>query len=394
MNNQAEQGAVAADPATRPQIGFGARVHKSPYFESTRRWGCKAYSVYNHMYMPLYYESPEADFWRLVEHVTLWDVGVERQVQISGPDAHRFVQYLTPRNLSNIAVGQCKYVLLTDENGGLVNDPVLLRIAEDRFWLSISDSDVLLWAKGASLGAGFDVKIDMPDVAPLQVQGPKSWPLMRDLFGEWIDDLKYFWSREAELNGIPVVISRTGWSGERGYEIYLLDSSRGDDLWEAIMAAGARYDIGPAAPSTIRRIEAGMLSYGGDAGLSENPFELGFDRLVDLEQEADFIGKEALKRIKAAGITRKMVGLILGGDPLSSSNEHPLEVRTSDGETVGRLPTCVYSPRLEQNIGMAIVALASSETGTPLTVVTPDGERPAEVAPLPFHDPKKKLASG
>ena len=211
-------------------VGIFARVRRSPYFEATRRWGCTAYSTYNHMYLPLYYESLEADFWRLVEHVSLWDVAVQRQVEITGPDAARLAQLLTPRNLSSCAVGQCKYVLITDENGGLINDPVLLRLGENRFWLSLSDSDVLLWAKALALGTGMDVTVSEPDVSPLQLQGPKSADVMRDLFGAWIDELKYFWLRETELNGIPLVVSRTGWSSERGYEIFLRDSARGDEL--------------------------------------------------------------------------------------------------------------------------------------------------------------------
>ncbi len=381
------------DPSVQPAITFGPRVRKSPFFSATRRYGCKAYSVYNHTYMPLYYESPEADFWRLVRDVTLWDVACQRQVEITGPDATRFTQLLTPRNLSNCAVGQCKYLLIADEDGGIVNDPVLLRLAEDRFWLSLSDSDVLLWAKGVARHAGLDVSLREPDVSPLQVQGPKSAALMRDLFGAWIDELRYFWCRETELDGIPLVVSRTGWSSERGYEVYLSDGAQGDRLWEMIMAAGRPHDIAPGAPSGIRRIEGAMLSYGADMTLAENPFELGFGRLVDLDMDADYIGKAALRRIAAEGAARRLVGLEIGGPPLSAGNEEPWPLRAGSA-AVGRLTSCVHSPRLEKNIGLAIVAVAHAEEGGRLEVETPGGALEATVVPTPFYDPKKTLAAG
>ncbi len=377
-------------PLQPPSAILSSRIRKSPYFEATLRYGCKAYTIYNHMFMPLYYESPVADFWRLVNDVTLWDVAGERQVEITGPDAARFTQLLTPRNLSSCAVGQCKYVLITDENGGLINDPVLLRLAENHFWLSLADSDVLLWAKGVASHAGMDVTVREPDVSPLQVQGPKSAALMTSLFGDWIEELRYFWFREAELDGIPVVVSRTGWSNERGYEIFLRDGTLGDQLWEAVMTAGRAHDIAPGAPSQIRRIEAGLLSYGADATLEENPFELGLGRLVDLEMPADFVGKAALRRIGDEGVKRRLVGLELQAPPLAASNQEPWPV-LAGGACQGRLTSCVYSPRLEKNIAMAIVANEHAELGNRVTVESPAGGLDATVSPMPFYDPKKNL---
>ena len=381
------------EPSVQPAISFGSRVRKSPFFAATRRHGCKAYTIYNHTYLPVYYESPEADFWRLVRDVTLWDVACQRQVEIAGPDAARFVQLLTPRNLSTCAVGQCKYVLITDENGGIVNDPILLRLGEDRFWLSLSDSDVLLWAKGVARHAGLDVTLGEPDVSPLQVQGPKSAAVMRDLFGAWIDELRYFWCRETELDGIPLVVSRTGWSSERGYEVYLRDGAHGERLWEMIMAAGRPHGIAPGAPSTIRRIEGAMLSYGADMTLAENPFELGLGRLVDLDMEADYVGKAALRRIAAEEPSRRLIGLELDGPALPAGNEEPWPLRAADA-AVGRLTSCVHSPRLDKNIGLGIATLAHAEEGSRLQVETPDGPRGATVVPTPFYDPKKALATG
>ena len=275
---------------TRQKLGFGTQIRKSPYFDATVRWGAKAFSVYNHMYIPRDFGDPERNFWNLVTTAILCDVAVERQVEITGADALRFTQMLTPRDLSSMAVGQCKYVLITNAEGGILNDPILLRLAKDRFWLSLADSDILLWAQGLAVHSGMDVAIREPDVSPLQLQGPKSRDIMQSLFGDGILDLRYFWLREMELDGIPLVVSRTGWSSELGYELYLQDSSRGDELWERIMAAGAPYGLQPGHTSTIRRIEAGMLSYHADMDAGTNPYELGLGRLVDLDTDRRLLG--------------------------------------------------------------------------------------------------------
>ncbi len=373
-----------------PLIQFGPRVRKSPFFAATRRYGFNAYTTYNHMYMPLYYEDPVTDYWRLINDVTLWDVACQRQVEITGADAERFVQLLTPRNLSKCKVSQCKYVLITNEHGGIINDPVLLRLGENHFWLSLADSDVLLWAQGVALNSGMDVNIAEPDVSPIQVQGPKSMLVMAALFGDWINELRYFWLKEIDLRGMPLVVSRTGWSGELGYEIYLRDGRYGDLLWEAVMEAGKPYNIGLGAPSQIRRMEAGLLSYGSDMTTNENPFEIGFEKYVDLEQQVDFIGKDSLRRIKAEGIKRRLVGLEIDGPPLKEGNEHPWTV-FHDGRPTGKLSSCVYSPRLDKNISIAIVASKNSHEGTGLEVETTEGKRRATVVSFPFYDPEKNI---
>uniref|UniRef100_UPI00261C85BA glycine cleavage T C-terminal barrel domain-containing protein n=1 Tax=Pelagibius sp. TaxID=1931238 RepID=UPI00261C85BA len=346
-------------------------------------YGCKAYSVYNHMYMPLYYQSPEADYWHLVNGVTLWDVAVERQVEIVGPDAARFVQLLSPRDLSNCAVGQCKYVMMTDEKGGILNDPVLLKLAEDRFWLSLADSDVLLWAKGVAYGGGYDVAIFEPDVSPLQLQGPLAAKVGEALFGSALNDLKYFWFGEFKLEGMPLVVSRTGWSGERGYEIYLQNSADGDRLWEIIMEAGQPHGIAPATPSAIRRIEGGLLSYGADMTLENNPYEMNLGRLVDLEQEADFIGKAALAEIKQQGVAQRLVGLKVEGGPAVVPGLERAPI-TQEGQPAGRITSSVYSPNLEQVLALALVRTESSAEGTQLVVESETGDLGATVAALPF----------
>ena len=380
-------------PPTKKTFGFGTQIRKSPFFDSTVRWGATDFSVYNHMYIPRSFGDPEQNFWNLVNDAILCDVAVERQVEITGPDAAQFTQLLTPRNLSECAVGQCKYVLITNAEGGIINDPVLLRLAQDRFWLSLADSDVLLWAQGVATHAGLDVKISEPDVSPLQLQGPKSGDIMEALFGTGIRDLKYYWLEHFELDDIPLVISRTGWSSELGYEIYLLDGALGGQLWEKIMAVGEPLGLKPGHTSSIRRIEGGMLSYHADMDADTNPFELGLDRLVDLDMPADFIGKSALQTLKQMGITRSQVGLVIEGDPLSGPNTEFWPV-TAGERTIGKVTSAVYSPRLKQNIALAMISVDSAEVGTACGVQTPSEARAAMVVPKPFYDPKKRITSG
>ena len=372
-------------------FGFGTQIRKSPYFEATLRWGAAGFSVYNHMYIPRDFGDPEQNFWNLVNSATLSDVAVERQVEITGPDAAKFVQMLTPRNLSNCAVGQCKYVLITNAQGGILNDPILLRLAENHFWLSLADSDILLWAQGVAVTSGMDVEICEPDVSPLQLQGPKSGEIMQSLFGDKINELRYYWFADFELDGMPLIISRTGWSSELGYEIYLRDGSRGDELWERLMEAGQSYGLQPGHTSAIRRIEGGMLSYHADMDSHTNPFELGLDRLVDLDMEADFIGKAALTKIAEQGVSRKQVGIEIGGEPLTGANNEfwPIIVGS---EQVGTVTSAIYSPRLQANIALAIVSIDYSMEGTEAEIVTPFGQRSVRVVPKPFYDPKKSLA--
>ncbi|MFV1464995.1 MULTISPECIES: glycine cleavage T C-terminal barrel domain-containing protein [unclassified Phaeobacter] len=373
-------------------FGFGTQIRKSPYFDATLRWGAQGFSVYNHMYIPRDFGDPEQNFWNLVNDAILCDVAVERQVEITGPDAAKFTQMLTCRDLSKMAVGQCKYILITNADGGILNDPVLLRLAENHFWISLADSDILLWAQGVAVNSGLDVTIGEPDVSPLQLQGPKSGEIMRALFGDGIMDLRYYWLREVELNGIPLIVSRTGWSSELGYEIYLRDGSKGDLLWETIMAAGLEFGLKPGHTSSIRRIEGGMLSYHADADMGTNPFELGFDRLVNLDMEADFIGKAALRRIRDEGVSRKQIGLIIDGDPLAGPNTTFWDIN-SGGEAIGKVTSAVYSPRLEQNIALAMVSAEHANIGAQVEVVTKSGPVRATICERPFYDPKKQIAA-
>ena len=373
-------------------FGFGTQIRKSPYFDATVRWGAQGFSVYNHMYIPRDFGDPEQNFWNLVDQAILCDVAVERQVEITGPDAAKFTQMLTCRDLSKMAVGQCKYILITNADGGILNDPILLRLAENHFWISLADSDILLWAQGVAVHSGLNVQIKEPDVSPLQLQGPNSGLIMQELFGDSITDLKYYWLRELELDGIPLVVSRTGWSSELGYELYLRDGSKGDQLWELIMAAGASHGLKPGHTSSIRRIEGGMLSYHADADIDTNPFELGFDRLVNLDMDAEFIGKAALRKIKQEGPMRKQVGLVLDCAPLTGPNTTFWAIQ-QDGTTIGKVTSAVYSPRLKQNIALAMVATNAAIMGAKVEVLTNSGAVKATMVERPFYDPKKQIAA-
>ena len=377
---------------TDKNFGFGTQIRKSPFFDATVRWGATGFSVYNHMYIPRDFGDPEKNFWNLVNDAILCDVAVERQVEITGPDAFQFIQLLTPRDLSKLSIGQCKYVLITNEKGGILNDPVLLRLDENHFWLSLSDSDILLWAQGVAVNSGLNVSINEPDVSPLQLQGPKSREIMVKLFGESIRDLKYYWLKELKLDGIPLVVSRTGWSTELGYELFLRDGTQGDRLWEMIMMAGNEYGLQPGHTSSIRRIEGGMLSYHADADIHTNPFEVGLERLVSLDSEINFIGKKALTEIYKNGVKRQQIGMEIEGDSFKGPNTVFWQV-FCDNKIVGKVTSAVFSPRLEKNIALAMVDKNFTEIGLKLSVEINGVLRDAIIVEKPFFDPKKALPS-
>jgi aminomethyltransferase len=344
------------------------------------------------MYIPRDFGDPVQNFWNLVNDAILCDVAVERQVEITGPDAARFTQFLSCRDLSSCEVGQCKYVLITDQDGGIINDPILLKLGENHFWLSIGDSDVLLWAKGVAATSGMDVQVREPDVSPLQLQGPKSRDILRAAFGDAPTELKYYRFMEYDWDGVPLIISRTGWSSELGYEIFLRDGAHGDRLWDYLMEIGGPMGLHPGHTSSIRRIEAAMLSYHADMTLRNNPFELGMDRLVDLDMDADFVSKDALTRIKRDGVSQRQIGLEFDGPPIVGSNDEFWSIRR-DGVDVGYVTSAVYSPRLERNIALALVGAEHADIGTEAVMDMAGEQRGCQVVPKPFYDPKKTLAA-
>ncbi len=361
--------------------GLNPRIKKSPFFEKAVEYGATEFHPYNGMWMPVGYDSPVNEYWNVLERASLWDVGVQKCVEIAGPDAEAFMQLLTPRDITTIEPGRCAYVFLTNQDGGVLNDPVMLRIAEDRFWLSTADSDMYLWAKGVSAFSGHEVEIATPHVYPMQLQGPRSAEIMVDVFGEEILDLRYYWWMRSSVDGIDVVISRTGYSSELGYEVYLLGEARGGELWEILMTAGKPYGISPGSPNRIRRIEGGVLDYASDITPDENPLELGLDRLI--AWDTDFLGKAALEKVRDEGVRRRLIGLFLDGPALQKNNEHRWPV-TSAGTKVGFVTNAVHSPRLDRNIAFAMIGVPFDANDTVLTVETVEGARSAERTTLPF----------
>ena len=370
----------------------GARIRRTPYFEATQKHHPQGFTVYNHMYFPIRFGTFEDEFDALLNQVTLWDVAVERCLEISGPDGFEFAQLLTPRDLSKCAVGQAKYVLICDSDGGIINDPVLTRMDEDTFWFALASSDALLFARGLKNAyPDLDVTIREAEVAPLQIQGPKSKDLMIDLLGEEIAELRYYYWTRGEIAGAPVVITRTGWTSEVGYEVYLTDTSRGTEVYDAIMEAGARHGLRPTGPSDIRRIEGAIFNWGADMTFENNAFELGLERLIDFDlEDSAAISIAAYRRIRQHGVSNKINGVVFDGDPFPGLNNTKWPVLVA-GRIVGNVTSAIYSPRLAANIGYAWLPIGLSEPGQTVQTETEWGVRQATVKPMPFVDPQKKI---
>ncbi len=364
------------------KIAIGCNVRKSPYFDATVADGAASFSVYNHMFAPAHFGDPEREYQALLDNVVMWDVACERQVELAGPDAEQLIRYLTPREITGTAIGQGRYVPICDYDGNLINDPVLLKLADDCFWLSIADSDILLWAGAIAAERGLDVRVTEPDASPLGVQGPRADDVVADLFGDWVRELKYFWFRETELDGIPILLARSGWSKQGGFELYLRDAGRGTDLYNRVKEAGAPYGIGPGAPSDVERVESGLLSYGSDARSGVNPFEAGLGAFVDLDRDDNFAGKAALQRIVNEGVRRRRVGFVIGGERISGISERYAVHLGPD--VVGTVTEAVYSPRLEKNVAVGMLAAEVSDDEQQLETDFGDGRRSASVATLPF----------
>ncbi len=369
--------------------GLNPRIKKSPFFASSIKYGATEFHPYNGMWMPVGYDTPVNEYWNTIERAGLWDVAVQRCVQIQGPDAEAFTNLLTTRDVSKVKVGQCRYTLLTNQEGGILNDPVMLRIAEDCFWLSTADADMYLWAKGVSAFSGHNVEVSTPHVYPLQIQGPLSPRIVSAVFGDDILDLRYYHWMHASVDGIEVVISRTGFSSEVGFEVYLLGTERGDELFEKIMAAGKPIGLAPGSPNRIRRIEGGVLDYGSDMTPAENPLEMGMERLVDFSK-TDFIGKAALETIRDEGVKRKVVGVFMYGEAFEKNNEHRWPV-INQGKQVGAISSAVYSPRLEKNIGFALFDSNALDHLSAPQVHSAEGIRDIELTSMPFIDPDKAI---
>ena len=332
-----------------------ARLRPSPYYEATLAEGVCAFTTYNHMLMPTSYGKPLDEYWRLINGVSQWDVAVERQVQLRGPDAGRLAQILAPRDLSKCKVGQGKYVPLVNHQGVLINDPICLKLADDLYWLSIADSNIWFWASAIAAERGLRVEVSEPDVSPLAIQGPKAEDVVAHLCGDWVRGLKYFWFREFDLGGIPLVVARSGWSKQGGFELYLRDGSQGTKLWNLVKEAGQPWGIGPGNPNWSERVESGLISFGGDTDGQTNPYEVRMGKYVDLHVPDDTVGIQALRRISAEGPKRHSLGIILdAGDPVSPGfSWNPIY---KDGVKVGDLTNCIFSIRVQKNLGFALIS--------------------------------------
>ena len=324
-----------------------ARLRPSPFFEATLAEGVTAFTTYNHMLMPTAFGDPEAEYWRLLRGVSQWDVAVERQVQLKGPDAGRLAQILAPRDLSRQQAGQGKYVPLCNHEGVLINDPICLKLADDLYWLSIADSNIWFWAGSIAAERRLRVEVSEPDVSPMALQGPKAEDVVASVCGDWVRSLKYFWFRETTIDGIPVLVQRSGWSKQGGFEIYLRDGTQGSRLWAIFKEAGRPYDIGPGGPNWCERVESGLISYGGDTDGTTNPFEVRMGQYVNLDVPDDTIGIAALRRIAAEGPRRHTLGLVLdAGDPVRPGFLWNALYR--DGRKVGEIEAMV--PRIRDAI--------------------------------------------
>lgn len=364
------------------EITSTTRLHRSAYYAATLAAGVKGFSPYNQMLMPTGYGDPDAEYWRLIDGVAQWDVAVERQVEISGADAGRLVQILCPRDLSKCVVNQGKYVAVCDHRGTIINDPIVLKLDEDRYWLSIADSNILFWSRAIAAERCLEVTIIEPDVSPLAVQGPKAEAVVASIFGDWVRDLKYFWFRQVEIEGIALMLARSGWSKQGGFELYLMDETKGSALWNIVREAGQPFDIGPGSPNMCERIESGLLSWGADTDDTTNPFEVGMGKYIDLDVGDDVIGVMALREIKANGLKRHQLGLILEGDGASENHAVWYDIYTN-GDKIGNMTNGVWSRRLKRNIGYALIS-TQMKAGDTVEVHKKDQVISATLCDLPF----------
>ena len=367
-------------------LNFSRRLRRTPFTSSVEKYGVKGFSVVNHALLPkAFSRSIEEDYWHLRSAVQIWDVGVQRQVEIMGPDASKFVQYMTPRSLEKMKVGNCYYIPLIDENGGMVNDPVLLKHSETHYWLSIADSDVLLWAKGLAVGLKFNVSIKEPDVWPLAIQGPLAKDLLSEVFGDFINDIKFFKFSKIQFEGSTQIIARSGYSKQDGFEIYLQGFDLGERLWELLWEKGEKYNIAPGCPNLIDRIEAGLLSYGNEITLDTSPLEVGMESFCNSDFSHDFVGKPALRELQEKGVIKKIKGIIFDVPPCPPCTQ-PWTLFNENKMKIGQITSAVFSPRIRKNIGLGLVNKPFWKNDTNVFIEIPKSKSLAKgiVSSLPF----------
>ena len=358
-------------------ISPSRRVRRTPFSDGVEAAGVKAYTVYNHMLLPTVFRSVEEDYRHLKEAVQVWDVACERQVELRGPDSGRLVQLLTPRDLRAMLPGQCYYLPIVDETGGMLNDPVAVKLAEDRWWISIADSDLLYWIKAIAYGYRLDVLVDEPDVSPLAVQGPRADDLMAAVFGDAVRDIRFFRFTHLDFQGRYLVVARSGYSKQGGFEIYVEGGDIGMPLWNALMEAGRSMDVHAGCPNLIERIEGGLLSYGNDMTDDNTPHECGLGRFCNTQTAIGCIGRDALLRVAREGPVKQIRAIAIGGGPVPVCDRFwPL--RAGD-KVVGRVSSAAWSPDFQTNVAIGMVRMTHWDAGTELTVDTPEGPRPATV---------------
>ncbi len=358
-------------------ISPSRRLRRTPFSEGVEAAGVKAYTVYNRMLLPTVFRSVQEDYHHLKSAVQIWDVAVERQVELRGPDAGRLMQMLTPRDLRGMNAGQCYYVPIVDETGGMLNDPVAVKLAEDRWWISIADSDLLLWVKGIAYGYRLDVLVDEPDVSPLAVQGPKAEELVARVFGDGVKDIKFFRYGLFEFQGRQLVVARSGYSKQGGFEIYVEGSDIGMPLWNALMEAGKDLDVFAGCPNLIERIEGGLLSYGNDMNDDNTPHECGLGKFCNTSTAIGCVGRDALLRVAKEGPVKQLRPIEIHGDATPPCDRlWPL----MDGDRqVGAVSSAAYSPDFATNVAIGMVRMTHWDAGSELDVVTPTGIQPVTV---------------
>jgi dimethylsulfoniopropionate demethylase len=358
-------------------ISPSRRLRRTPFSDGVEAAGVKAYTVYNHMLLPTMFRSVEEDYHHLKSAVQIWDVACERQVELRGRDATRLMQMLTPRDLRGMLPGQCFYVPIVDETGGMLNDPVAVKLAEDRWWISIADSDLLFWVKGIAQGYRLDVLVDEPDVSPLAVQGPKSDDLMARVFGDAVRDIRFFRFGWFRFQGRDMVVARSGYSKQGGFEIYVEGRDIGMVLWNALMDAGRDLDVHAGCPNAIERIEAGLLSYGNDMTDDNTPHECGLGRFCNTQTAIGCIGRDALLRVAAEGPVKQIRALEISGVGVPVCDR--LWPARAGGKTVGHVSSAAWSPDFNTNVAIGMIRMTHWDDGTEVVVETPDGARPALV---------------
>ncbi|MFT5221084.1 MAG: dimethylsulfoniopropionate demethylase [Gammaproteobacteria bacterium] len=374
------------------KLNVSRRLRATPYTPKVEALGVSGYSVVNHVIFPRgFTKTVEEDYWHLKSKVQLWDVGCQRQVEIKGVDAARLTQLMTARDLSHARIGQCFYAPLVDEFGKLLNDPIIMKLREDCYWLSIADSDILLWAKGLAYGLGLNVEITEPDVWPLSVQGPKSDDLVAKVFGDSVRGIKFFEFGYYPFNGQQLVIARTGYSKQGGFEFYPDGFKSGAELWDQLWQAGQEFDVSPGCPNLIERVEGGLASYGNEMTSENNPIECGLARYCSLDGSVDYIGLKALQPIAEAGPQRLIKGIIFDGEPCAPC-QHPWPVTVS-GEWVGQVTTAIWSPRFDNNVALAMIEHAHWQAGGKVVVTSSDGlTHNGEITDLPMTGGKSSKA--